>query len=93
MLRRVAFWAAVASPLLVIGVAFLIGGILELLGADCVTYGNNPMHFDNDTVCNQAGDFQGLAGWLGLILAVVMVPVAFITGAVGAWRAMKRRSR
>jgi len=43
MRRRVAFWATVASPLLVVAVALLLAGILELLGADCVTYGNNPM--------------------------------------------------
>ena len=90
-----ALWAAVASPLLVIGMAFLIGGILELLGAECVTYGNNPMHFDNDTVCNGTGDIQSSVGWWAFILAIVLMPVAFTTGAVAgwrAWRATKRRS-
>ena len=92
-MRRVRFWAVVASPLLVMGVAFLIAGILELFGANCVTYGNNPMGFDNETVCNQPGDIQVLVVLLGFILAVVVMPVALITGAVGAWRTWKRRSR
>ncbi len=86
------FWAVVASPLLVIGVAFLIGGILELFGADCATYGNNPNALDNDTICNRLGDIQASAGWWALILAIGLVPVALIMGAVGAWRAMTRRS-
>ena len=92
-MRRVTFWAVVASPLLVMGAAFLIAGILELFAPNCVTYGNNPMGFDNETVCNQPGDFQGFAIWSGFILAVVLMPIALITGAVGAWRTRKRRSR
>lgn len=93
MRRRVVFWMAVASPALVIGGAFLTGGILELLGADCVTYGNNPMALDNDTVCNGTGDIQSGVGWSALILAIVLMPVALITLSVGVWRAMRCRPR
>lgn len=91
--RRVAFWTTVASPLLVIGVALQIGALLHVLGADCVTYGNNPMALDNTTVCNQLGEIQSHVGWAALALVIVLVPLAFITGAVGAWRAVKRWSR
>lgn len=90
-MRRVAFWAAVASPLLVIGVAFLIGGILHLFGANCVTYGGNPMALDDETVCNALGEIQTGVGWSALALALALMPLALITGAVGAWRARKRR--
>lgn len=93
MRRRVAFWATVASPLLVMAVAFLLAGILELLGADCVTYGNNPMGLDNDTVCNELGDTQSGVGWRALVLAIILVPVALITGTIGAWRKIRRKSR
>ena len=93
MRRRVAFWATVASPLLVIAVAFLLAGILELVGADCVTYGNNPMGLDNDTVCNELGDIRSGVGLLALALAIVLVPIALITGTVGAWRQIRRKSR
>jgi hypothetical protein len=93
MRRRVAFWTTVSSPLLVIAVALLIGALLELLGADCVTYGNNPMALDNTTVCNQLGETQSDVGWAVLGLLMVLLPVAFVTGAVGAWRAVKRRAR
>lgn len=92
-MRRVAFWAAVASPLLVLGVAYLAAGILHLFGASCVTYGNNPMALDNETVCNELGDVRVLLGWSALVLVVVVTPVAFVTGAAGAWRALKRRGR
>ena len=91
-MRRVAFWAAVASPLLVIGVALLIGGILHLFGANCVTYGNNPMALDNEIVCNDLGEIGTIVGWTALGLALLFVPVAFISGAVGGWRARRRRS-
>ena len=92
-MRRVAFWMAVFSPLLVAALALLGGAVLELLGADCVTRGNNPMHLDNDTVCNDVGDLQLGLGWMALSLAIVLVPVALVTGAVGAWRAVGQRSR
>lgn len=58
-----------------------------------MTYGINPHGFDNDTVCNQPGDVQGFAIWPGFMLAVVLMPVALIAGAVGAWRVRKRRLR
>lgn len=93
MWRRVAFWTTVASPLLVMRVALQIGVLLEVLGADCVTYGNNPMALDNTTVCNQPGEIQSGVGWAALAFVIVLVPPAFITGAVGAWREVKRRSR
>jgi hypothetical protein len=93
MRRRVAFWTTVSSPLLVIGVALLIGAVLGLLGAECVTYGNNPMALDNTTVCNSLGETQSGVGWAALALVIVLMPVAFITGSVGAWRAVKGRSR
>jgi hypothetical protein len=91
--QRVAFWVAVFSPLLVAGLALLGGAVLEVMGADCVTHGNNPMHLDNDTVCNDLGDLQSSLGWTALSLAIVLVPVALTTGAVGACRAVTRRSR
>jgi hypothetical protein len=90
---RVAFWMAVLSPLLVVGLGLLAGAVLDLMGADCVTYGNNPMHLDNDTVCNDLGDLQSGLGWTALLLAMVLVPVALATGAVGAWRSVMRRSK
>lgn len=86
-----AFWTTVSSPLLVVGVALLISAVLELSGAECMTYGNNPMALDNTTVCNQLGDTQSGVGWAALALVIVLLPLAFITGAVGAWRALKRR--
>jgi hypothetical protein len=92
-MRRVTFWAVVASPLLVMGAAFLIAEILELFGANCVTYGNNPMGFDNETVCNELGEVRVLLGLLALVLVVVLTPVAFVIGAAGAWRALTRRGR
>jgi hypothetical protein len=87
----VAFWTTVPSPLLVVGVALLISAVLELSGAECMTYGNNPMALDNTTVCNQLGETQSGVGWAALALVIVLLPIAFITGAVGAWRALKRR--
>jgi hypothetical protein len=92
-MRRVVFWTTVMSPLLVIGVAILVSVVLELLGADCVTYGNNPMALDNTTVCNRLGDVQSDIGWTALAVALVLVPLAFVTSAVGSWRAVKRQSR
>ena len=92
VMRRVAFWIAMLSPLLVVGLALLGGAILELMGADCVTYGNNPMHLDNDTVRNELGDLQSRLGWTALLLAMLVVPVALATGAVGAWRSVRRGS-
>lgn len=82
-----------ASPLLVIGVALLIGGILHLFGADCVTHGDNPMALDNEIVCNDLGEIGTIVGWTALGLALLFVPVAFITGAAGGRRARKRRLR
>ena len=80
-----------ASPLLVLGAAFLIAGILHLFGASCVTYGNNPMALDNETVCNAPGEIQTGVGWSALAVALALVPLALITGAVGAWRTRPRR--
>jgi hypothetical protein len=86
-----AFWAPVTSPLLVIGVALLIGGVLDLFGADCVSRGSNPMALDND-VCNHLGRIQSGVGFNAIALAIVLVPVALITGAAGALQMMSRRS-
>ena len=93
VMRRAAYWVMVLSPLLVVGLTLLGASLLELLGADCVTYGNNPMHLDNDTVCNDLGDLQRDLGWIALGLAIVLLPVALATGAVGAWRSIARRSK
>lgn len=82
----------VLSPLLIVVLAFLGTGVLELMGADCVTYGSNPMHLDNDTVCNDLGDHQTALGWTALLLAMLLLPIALATGAVGAWRFVARRS-
>ena len=92
-MRRAACWMAVLSPLLIVGLALLGAGVLELLGADCVTYGNNPMHLDNDTVCNDLGDHQSALRWTALLLSMLLLPVALATGAVGAWRFVARRSK
>jgi hypothetical protein len=91
-MRRAAFWVTVLSPLLVVGLAALGSALFEVLGADCVTYGNNPMHLDNDTVCNDLGDLQQELGWTAFGLAIVLLPVALATGAAGAWRFVARRS-
>jgi hypothetical protein len=87
-MRRTVFWVAVASPLLVIVVALLIGGVLDLFGADCVADGSNPLVND---VCNPLGSIQSGVGWSASFLVVVLVPVALITGAVGALRTTGRQ--
>jgi uncharacterized membrane protein YhaH (DUF805 family) len=92
-MRRAAFWLVVLSPLVIVALAFLGAGVLELIGADCVTYGNNPMHLDNDTVCNDLGDHQTALGWSALLLAMLLLPITLATGAVGAWRFVARRSK
>jgi hypothetical protein len=86
------FWTAVSSPLLVIGAAAHIGTVLDLFGANCVTYGNNPMALDNTTVCNQLGEVRSGVGWAALGIAIVLVPLALITGAVGRRRTVTQRS-
>ena len=62
-MRRGAFWAAVASPLLVLGAAFLIGGILHLFGASCVTYGGNPRECPR--ICVGMTELEGHAHYEG----------------------------
>lgn len=91
-MRRAAFWTAVLSPLLVAALVLLGVGVLELMGADCVTYGNNPMQLDNDTVCNDLGDQQHEVWWTGLVLVPLLLPIALATGTVGAWRFFRRRA-
>lgn len=82
-----------ASPLLVVGFALLIAGVLGLFGADCVTHAKYAMALDNKTVCNELGDVRLLVGWAALVLVLVFTPVAFVTGVAGGWRALKRRGR
>ena len=63
--------------------AWRSGRILHLFGASCVTYGKNPMALDNETVCNDLGEIRTIVGWTAFGLAILFMPVAFITAAVG----------
>jgi hypothetical protein len=92
-MQRAAFRTVVLSPVLIVAMALLGTGVLELMGADCVTYGNNPMQLDNDTVCNDLGDHQADLRWTALVLAMLLLPIAVGTGAVRAWRFVARRFR
>ena len=51
------------------------------------------MALDDETVRNALGEVQTGVGWIALVLALALVPLALSTGAVGAWRTSKRRSR
>lgn len=51
------------------------------------------MALDNEAVCNDLAEIRTNVGWTAFGLAILFIPVAFITGAVGVWRARKRQSR
>ncbi len=84
--RRFVFW--LLSTFAVLSVSLLV---LELLGADCSSVGNNPMALDNVETCNGLGDAQQAVGLALLVVSALLIVAAMIAVTLAAARRLRPR--